>query len=67
MIEVQVNEQRHQCLPGTTLALLLEQLGYQCERVAVAINNEFVPRSEYYNLQLHGSEWIDVVAPVQGG
>lgn len=67
MIEVQVNEQRYQCAPGTTLVLLLEQLGYQCERVAVAINNEFVPRGQYASRQLADREYIDVVAPVQGG
>lgn len=67
MIEVQVNEQYQSCAEGTTVAALLEQLGYRCERVAVAVDNEFLPRTDYARRALRGGESLDVVAPVQGG
>lgn len=67
MIEVQVNAETHRLPANTSLASLLEQLGYHCDQVAVAIDNEFVARAEYSQRQLHNAEHIDVLVPVQGG
>lgn len=67
MNRVRVNDQPHDCAPGTSVAQLLADLGYQCERVAVAIDGEFLPRSDYAMRLLQGAECLDVVAPVQGG
>lgn len=67
MIEVQVNAQPFRCPANTSVAVLLEQLGYRCEQVAVAIDNEFVPRAEYPLRQVRAAECIDVLVPVQGG
>lgn len=52
---------------GSTVAQLLEQLEYEQEKIAVAVNGEFVPRSSYAQVRLCSSDCVDIVAPVQGG
>lgn len=46
-------------------ALLLWQ--YQPDGVAVAINESFVPRSQYAAHRLNDGDRVEVLAPVQGG
>jgi sulfur carrier protein len=64
---MQVNGEHRALEPGTTLADALLQWGYACERVAVAINGEFVARADYAHTLLRARDCLDVVAPVQGG
>lgn len=40
---------------------------YQNGKYAVAVNGEFVPRSQYSTLELQDGDTVDVVAPVGGG
>ena len=67
MIEMTVNGEIRVLPQPTTLADALTQWGYTCEKVAVAINGEFVARSEYTQRRLQAKDFLDVVAPVQGG
>ncbi len=67
MIEISLNGQLREVNEKLALAQLLEDLGYRCEKVAVAINSEFVPRADYANTFLRAGDAIDVVQPVQGG
>ena len=67
MIEISVNSERRQVEAAVTLADALTQWGYECARVAVAINSEFVPRASYGERQLVSGDCVDVVAPVAGG
>ena len=66
-MEVIVNGKPHRCGAEASVAELLEQLDYQCGRVAVAIDDEFLPRADYPQYRLRGGERIDVLVPVQGG
>jgi len=50
-----------------TLAELLEYKGYARQKVAVAINGEFVPRSCYGETVIDDSDNIDIVRAVGGG
>lgn len=67
LIEVVFNGDAMACKKGESLAALLERLGYQADNFATAINETFVPRSDYKNLQLQSGDAIEVVAPMQGG
>lgn len=67
MIEVSVNGERRQVDAAMTLADALVQWNYECARVAVAINSEFVPRADYMARKLAAGDCVDVVAPVAGG
>jgi len=50
-----------------TVHHLLNELGYQQQHVAIALNEDFVPRSEYENTRLSDNDRIEIVAPMQGG
>lgn len=67
MIEVMLNGEPRTLPQATVLADALEQWGYRCERIAVAINGEFVARGEYAQRLINARDELDVVAPVQGG
>lgn len=40
---------------------------YHSRKCAVAVNGEFVPRSDYQETVLKDGDTVDVVAPVGGG
>lgn len=47
-------------------ALLLEW-GYEIPAIAVALNQVFVPRSNYDQILLQAGDKIDIVSAMQGG
>ncbi len=46
---------------------LLVSLGYECEKVAVAVNETFVPRRKWGSRELSADDRVDVLAAIQGG
>ena len=50
-----------------TLTELLERLDYAPDRIAVALNQTFVPRSRYGHTCLTDGDAVEIVAPMQGG
>ncbi|TLM73923.1 sulfur carrier protein ThiS [Microbulbifer harenosus] len=52
---------------GKTVECLLQQLGYQGETFAVALNGDFVARDTYGEVALNEGDSVDIVAPVVGG
>lgn len=67
MITLTVNGEEKSLAEHTTVAAALKLWGYQCEEIAVAINSEFVPRTQYAVCTFAASDFVDIVAPVQGG
>lgn len=67
MIELSINNEKQAFAEGVTVASMLEAAGFAAEKVAVAVNTEFVARSEYVEFVLKQGDSIDVLAPVQGG
>ncbi|MBD2857763.1 sulfur carrier protein ThiS [Spongiibacter sp. KMU-158] len=67
MISVSVNNEAKQCANDQPLKGLLGTWGFDDEKVAVAVNEEFVPRSQYSAFTLSDGDRVDVLAPVQGG
>jgi sulfur carrier protein len=67
MIEISLNGQVREFDEHLPLLQALIEWGYRCEKVAVAINSEFVPRADYEKTFLRDDDAIDVVLPVQGG
>lgn len=63
---VVVNEQKVEVDEGTTVAVLLESLGYPDRGVAVAMDDAVVPRSRW-NTTLSGGVRLEVLTAVQGG
>jgi sulfur carrier protein len=46
---------------------VLRELGFDAKKIAVAVDGEFVPRSEYTHRAINDGAHLDIVAPVQGG
>ena len=46
---------------------VLLELGYNCKRVVVAINDSFVPKLEWPQRELLGSDRVEVLAAIEGG
>jgi sulfur carrier protein len=67
VIEVLVNGEKRSIDTQAVLNDALQQWGYICEKIAVAINGEFVARGSYANVTLNANDTLDIVAPVQGG
>ncbi|OUD15782.1 sulfur carrier protein ThiS [Thioflexithrix psekupsensis] len=49
-----------------TLSLLLQQLSLQNKRLAVEINLNIVPRSEYELRELHAGDRVEIVHAIGG-
>lgn len=52
---------------GASVAEILRESGYGVTSVAVAVNHDFVPRSEYEAVQVDSGDEIEILAPMQGG
>lgn len=46
---------------------VLVDLGYKGRKVAVAVNETFVPRTSWAERTIESGDRLDVVAPIQGG
>ena len=66
MIAVRINGEPASLADGSTLAAALAGRGVDGS-FAVAVNEEFVPRSRYAACILRDGDDIEVVAPMQGG
>lgn len=67
MIEVFFNGECKTIDESKALAAILLDSGFDCARVAVAVNSEFVSRNSYESFFLKAHDKVDVVAPVAGG
>ena len=66
-IQVSVNGTITQLAPQATLASLVQIHNPDGLPVAVAVNDEFVPRSQDTATLLTAGDTIDIVSPVGGG
>jgi sulfur carrier protein len=67
-IEVQVNGKKC-CVHTRLLRGLMQELGHDPERpgVALAVNDEVVPRARWATWKIHTGDRIEIVGAVQGG
>lgn len=66
-VTVSVNNEIKVIAAEQVLASLIGEWGFQPAGVAVAVNEDFVPRSQYQCVRLREGDKVDVLAPVQGG
>lgn len=67
MIRISLNNEPTELQPDTALSDALEQWHYGEQKIAVALNGEFVPRSRYQDTVLQERDQLDIVKPVGGG
>jgi thiamine biosynthesis protein ThiS len=66
-LEIQVNGELRALAAGSTIAALVEDLGLGDRRVAVAVNREVVPRSEFASRTLAAGDRVEILQAVGGG
>lgn len=67
-MEVQVNNNPHIIDNGASIAKLLLELGFdKPQGIAIAINNQVVPKTEWQNHFLQPSDKITIITATQGG
>jgi sulfur carrier protein len=64
---VQLNGKSRQFDEPTTVADLVESLGYTGKRMAVERNGAIVPKSQHATVQLENGDELEIVIAVGGG
>jgi sulfur carrier protein len=69
MSTIHVNGEPRAVKPGTTVATLLDALDLAAGRrgVAVAVDAEVVPRTEWERTEIPDGAQVEVLAAIQGG
>jgi len=66
-VQIIVNGQPREVAPGTSVAVLLEELGLAGRPVAVEVNLELIPRGEHAARELAEGDRLEIVTLVGGG
>ncbi|PYP84758.1 MAG: thiamine biosynthesis protein ThiS [Candidatus Angelobacter sp. Gp1-AA117] len=64
---LQINGEQRDLPDGLTLPGLIEHLGMKADRVAVELNLEIAPRSNWQDVQLKSGDKLEIVHFVGGG
>ena len=66
-MKITVNGQRHQLEPDISLDQLIELLDLQDKKLAIEVNQEIVPRSQYPLHRLQDQDQVEIVQAIGGG
>lgn len=66
-MHVSVNGEDRQLPEGLTAAELVERIGLADQRIALEVNREIVPRSEYTSTTLAEGDRVEIVRAIGGG
>ncbi len=66
-MNITVNGENRTLQEGTSLAQLVASLGLKDKRIAVEVNRDIVPRSEYGNFILSDKDTVEIVNAIGGG
>ncbi len=64
---MKVNGKELKARENMTVSILLKEQGFRAERVAVELNGEICPKSQYDNVILKDDDVIEIVSFVGGG
>ena len=67
MVEIELNGEPYKVQPGGSLGDLVEQLGVKHQAVALAVNRQVVPRSQWGERLLARQDKVDIVRAIGGG
>ena len=67
IIDVTVNGARRELDAGSSAAELVALLQLGAERIAIEINGQIVPRSQYPERRINAGDRIEIVRAVGGG
>ena len=66
-MDLLVNGEEEQLASNLTIQAFLVGRGQDPQAVAIAVNEEFVPRAQFDQTYLQDGDRLEVVAPMQGG
>ncbi len=66
-MRVRVNGEDCQLPEALTVGELVERVGLADQRIALELNREIVPRSEYATTKLHEGDRVEIVRAIGGG
>ena len=66
-MNILLNGETRTLTPSTQLSQLLKELGLEQKRLAVEINLEIIPRSQYLHTALKNGDRIEIVQAIGGG
>ncbi|HLW54063.1 MAG TPA: sulfur carrier protein ThiS [Candidatus Angelobacter sp.] len=66
-MELQINGEKRDFPDGLTVTTLVAHLGMKTDRVAVELNREIVPRSNWETTALKSGDELEIVHFVGGG
>jgi sulfur carrier protein len=66
-MNIQINGNIQQFDDNITASQLVDKLGLQGRRIAMEVNQEIVPRSQYDTYQLSENDQVEIIHAVGGG
>lgn len=66
-MDVALDDRPHRVRRGTTLAMLVSELGHRPEQVTTAVNGTFVRRDERAGCVLQAGDAVLLFQPIVGG
>jgi sulfur carrier protein len=66
-MNIQLNGNIQQFDEHLTAAQLVEKLGLQGRRIAMEVNQEIVPRSQFETFNFHENDKVEIIHAVGGG
>jgi len=66
-MQIIINGEAREVTEGLTAAQLVEQLALSGRRLAMEINREILPRSQYAQHRLQAGDKIEIVQAIGGG
>lgn len=66
-MNILLNGENHEIPEACTAAALVEQLQLTGKRIAMEVNLDIVPRSEYAACQLNAGDRVEIVHAIGGG
>lgn len=67
MLNIIVNGKPVTVEKSTSVAEALDELGFEGKHFAVALNEDFVPKTAYTETPIHDGDQLEVLAPLRGG
>ena len=66
-MQIHLNGETKQVASALTAAQLIEDLGLTGQRLAMEVNQEILPRSEYVSYQFQPNDRVEIVHAIGGG
>ena len=64
---ININGTSHDLAEGSTIAQALVTLNLEINDFVIALNQTFIPRSQYLQTQLQNNDAIELLSPMAGG